>query len=48
MKGLRSLLYALARLIGDANAIRKGRIGTRIMRRAAGRIAGRGLGRLFR
>ena len=44
----RSLLYQLARLLGDVNAVQKGRVGRRIARRAAGRLTGRGLGRLFR
>jgi len=45
---VRSLLYALARLLGDVNAIQKGKIATRIGRRLAGKITGRLLGRLFR
>lgn len=45
---LRSLLYALARLIGDWHAAVRGRIGQRIARRAAGKMTGRLLGRLFR
>jgi hypothetical protein len=48
MNGLRSFLYAFARLLGDLNAIRKGTVGKRIARRAVGRMAGRGIGKLFR
>lgn len=44
----RSLLYLLARLLGDLNAVRRGRIGRRIGRRLAGKASGRLLGRLFR
>lgn len=44
----RGLLYALARLLGDVQAVRRGRIGRRVVRRTAGRLTGRGLGRLFR
>ena len=44
----RGFLYWLARLLGDVNALRRGRPGHRIARRAAGRATGRGLGRLFR
>lgn len=44
----RSLLYQIARLLGDVNAVQKGRVGKRIGRRLAGKITGRGLGRLFR
>ena len=45
---VRSGLYLLARLLGDVQAVRSGRIGRRILRRAAGRVTGRFLGRLFR
>lgn len=48
MNGFRSLLYKLARLLGDVNAVKRGRVGRRIGRRIAGRATGRGLGRLFR
>ena len=44
----RGLLYLLAKLLGDFQAARKGRIGKRIARRAAGRATGKGLGKLFR
>lgn len=44
---MRSLLYQLARLLGDVNAAQKGRVGRRIGRRAAGKATGRGLGKLF-
>lgn len=40
----RSFLYALARLLGDVNAVKRGRVGRRLGRR----VAGRGLGRLLR
>jgi hypothetical protein len=45
---LRSMLYKIARIMGDWNAIKKGRVARRIGRRAAGKVTGRGLGRLFR
>jgi len=45
---VRSVLYALAKLLGDVNAIQKGKIAPRIGRRLAGKITGRLLGRLFR
>lgn len=44
----RGLLYLIARLLGDASAVQKGKIGKRIGRRIAGKATGRGLGRLFR
>jgi len=44
----RGTLYQLARLLGDIQAVKSGRVGRRIGRRVTGRITGRGLGRLFR
>jgi hypothetical protein len=44
----RGILYGLARLLGDVQAVRRGRIGRRIGRRLVGRVTGRGIGRLFR
>jgi hypothetical protein len=38
---MRSLLYKLARLLGDVNAVKKGRVGKRIKRRVVGRAIGR-------
>jgi len=48
MRGIRSFLYLLAKLLGDVNAVRKDRVGKRIGRRIAGKVTGRGLRRLFR
>lgn len=45
---VRSLLYWLARLLGDVNAVRRGRIGQRIVRRVAGKAAGRALRKTLR
>lgn len=39
----RAFLYLVAALLGDANAVKKGRVGRRVRRRVAGRIAGRAL-----
>jgi hypothetical protein len=36
------VLYSLARFLGDYQALKNGRVGKR-----AGRVTGRGLGRLF-
>ncbi len=44
----RGFLYWLARLLGDVNAVSKGRVGRRIGRRAAGRATGRAFRRLFK
>lgn len=46
--GLRSFLYAFARFLGDANAVRKGKVGRRIVRRVARNITGRALRRLLK
>lgn len=48
MGAIRSLLYLIARILGDVNAVRKGKVKRRIGRRLAGKLTGRGLGRLFR
>lgn len=48
MAGTRGILYALARFLGDVNAVKKGRVGKRVARRIAGKATGRGLGKLFR
>lgn len=45
---IRNVFYLLARLLGDVNAARRGRLGKRIGRRFVGRSMGRWLGRLFR
>jgi len=44
----RSLLYAIARLLGDLGAVQKGRTSKRIGRRIAGRSAGKVLRKLFK
>ena len=44
----RGLLYTVAKLLGDVQAVKKGKAGKRIARRAAGKVTGRGLGKLFR
>lgn len=48
INSVRSLLYRVARVLGDVNAVQKGRAGRRIGRRVVGRASGRGLGRLFK
>ena len=45
---LRGFLYGWARLLGDVNAVQKGRVGQRVGRRIVGKITGRLLGRLFK
>ena len=48
MNKIRSVLYGIARLLGDVNAIKKGRVGRRIGRRAAGKITGRLFRKIFK
>lgn len=43
----RSALYKGGRILGDVNAVKKGKIGRRIARRVAGKALGRGMGKLF-
>lgn len=45
---LRSGLYKTARVLGDVNAVKKGKVGKRIARRVAGKQAGKFLGKLFK
>ena len=40
--------YTLARLMGDANAVKEGKVGKTITRCGAGKVTGRGLGKLFK
>ena len=44
----RGFLYWLARLLGDVNAVKKGKVGRRVGRRIAGKVSGRGLRKLFK
>lgn len=48
ISSLRGLLYRLARLLGDVNAVEKGKVPQRVERRMVGRAFGRILGKLFR
>ena len=46
--GLRSSLYKIAKIMGDINAVQKGKIGKRVARRAAGKATGRTLRKLIK
>lgn len=48
MNGFRGFLYWLGKLLGDINAVKRGRVGRRIGRRYTGKVTGRGLGKLFK
>jgi len=45
---IRGCLYWLAKLLGDFNAIKKGKVGRRVGRRAAGKVTGRLFGKIFK
>ena len=44
----RSLLYFVARFLGDVTAVNKGAIGKRVLRRATGKVTGRFLQKLIK
>jgi hypothetical protein len=44
----RSLLYRVASLLGDANAVQKNKIGQRIVRKAVQRTTGKIINKTFR
>ena len=44
----RGFLYKIARIMGDVNSVKKGKVGKRVARRAVGKVTGRGLGKLFK
>ena len=44
----RGMLYFMAKILGDLEAAKKGKVGKRVARRVAGKATGKGLGRLFR
>ena len=47
INSIRNILYSIARLLGDVNAIQKGKIGQRIVRRTTGRMTGKMLQKIF-
>ena len=46
--GIRSSLYKIARIMGDVNAVKKGKVGKRVVRRGAGKATGRTLRKLIK
>ena len=48
MAGFRGLLYTLAKLMGDYNAVKKGKVGKRVGRRVAGKATGKAMRELFK
>lgn len=45
---MRSMLYQLAKIMGDVSAVKNGHVGRRVGRRVAGRYSGRMMHRMFR
>jgi len=45
---VRSILYGIARLLGDVNAVQKGEVSRRIGRRMAGKATGRIFRKIFK
>ena len=41
-------MYKIARIMGDMNAVQKGKVGKRVARRAAGKATGRTLRKLIK
>ncbi|WP_193550808.1 hypothetical protein [Salicibibacter kimchii] len=48
MNSFRSFLYKFARILGDVNAVKKGKVGKRVGRRVAGRATGKTMRKLFK
>jgi hypothetical protein len=44
----RSFLYGLARLLGDVNAVSKGKVAQRVGRRVAGKAVGKVFRKIFK
>ena len=44
----RSLIYKLGRILGDINAVKRGKVGKRVARRIVGKGTGRILRKLFK
>ena len=48
MAGFRGFLYSLAKLMGDYNAVKKGKVSQRVGRRVAGKATGKAMRLLFK
>jgi hypothetical protein len=44
----RGFLYKLSRFLGDINAVKRGKVGKRVVRRAAGKSTGKMLRKMFK
>ncbi|WP_185819855.1 hypothetical protein [Salibacterium salarium] len=48
INNIRRILYKISRVLGDVNAVKRGTVGKRVGRRAAGRQTGKLLRKLFK
>lgn len=48
INNIRKVLYAISRILGDVNAVKKGKVGKRIGRRVAGKGTGKMMRKLFK
>ncbi|WP_205520135.1 hypothetical protein [Virgibacillus doumboii] len=48
INNIRKVLYGVARILGDANAAKKGKVGKRVGRRVAGKATGKMLRKMFK
>ena len=48
MAGFRGALYTLAKLMGDYNAVKTGKVGKPVGRRVAGKATGKAMRKLFK
>ena len=48
MAGFRGFLYTLAKLMGDYNAVKKGKVCKRVGRRLGGKATGKAMRKLFK
>jgi len=44
----RGFLYGLAKIMGDVNAVKKGKVGKRVVRRTAGKATGRTMRKILK
>ncbi|WP_176446415.1 hypothetical protein [Lentibacillus sp. CBA3610] len=48
INNIRKALYTISKILGDVNAVKRGRVGRRVGRRVAGKGTGKLLGKLFK
>lgn len=48
MSKARGILYLIARILGDLEALFGGKAGKRVARRGVGKVTGKGIGKLFK